>query len=206
MSRLQIRVLAPFAMAMSSALVALVFASAGLAHSEAGEMEILTLGQKGENTIIIEVGLVFADDGHIAEEATVTATVRGPGGPYSTELDRVGDGSRYSGTVDVDQPGEFRVVVESEDPEAKASGDVSIEEISDEAGPEEPTAAPAEPEAQENPRPDGDVESASEESEAADDGPPWALIAIGGLLLINGIVIGYWLYTRNRAGQDGGAQ
>ncbi len=125
-------------LAVSAALVAALWlaafalgaAPAG-AHSDEGEMEITRLDAASGDSIAVEVGIRYVNDGHLAEDATARATAIGPDGRRSgpVELTRVSaDGSLYAAALNDVGPGEWIVQVDSTDPIADATGRVEVAE------------------------------------------------------------------------------
>ena len=47
---------------------------------DTGEVTVTRAEQSGPDRIDLEVGIVYGDDGHLAADATVTATLLGPSG------------------------------------------------------------------------------------------------------------------------------
>ncbi len=116
--------------AISLAAFALGAAPAG-AHSDEGEMEITQLDAASGDSIAVEVGIRYVNDGHLAEDATAQATAIGPDGRRAgpVELTRVSeDGSLYAAALSDVGPGEWIVQVDSTDPIADATGRVEVAE------------------------------------------------------------------------------
>lgn len=99
------------------------------AHSDEGEMTVTVVEQGSGDSIILEVGIVYSDDGHLAEEASVSATLTGPGGEIvgPVDLARIA-GARYGAEVAVSGPGEWSVMITSENPTAEAEASVTLAE------------------------------------------------------------------------------
>src|SRR5690606_2855111 len=85
----------------------------------------------------VEVGIVYTNDGHPAEEAEVAAALTGPDGTSvgPVTLERT-SGSLYSAEIDVPGPGAWQVSVTSTTPTAQGGVTVEVAESS------ETTAAP----------------------------------------------------------------
>ncbi len=106
--------------------VLLLAAPAG-AHSETGQMTVITAEQNGPTTVHVEVGITYTDDGHLAEGATVSVTFAGSGGPSLTapvRLDHV-SGGRYGAEVEL-APGTWEANVASMNPESSATATVVV--------------------------------------------------------------------------------
>jgi hypothetical protein len=116
--------------ALLSLLVLGALSGVAAAHDDAGEMTITKVEQTGPTTVAVEVGLVYTGDGHLAEDATVTALLTGPEGETvgPVDLTRQGDGtSLYAAEVQVTAPGTWTVAVTSTGPTAEKSGAVEVE-------------------------------------------------------------------------------
>lgn len=96
------------------------------AHSEAGEATITELVRIGEDRVRIEVGVVYAGDGHLAEGATVDAVFRGPDGEIGpVPLRPSGPGSSlYTAEVDVPAGAGWTALVDVSNPTARAEAAV----------------------------------------------------------------------------------
>jgi hypothetical protein len=141
----------------------------------------------------IEVGLLYANDADVAEEATVTVTFTGPDGsmvgpvpaPRTT-------GARYVADTDLPAPGPWAFTVTAEAPAASVTGTVDM------APPAPPTTA-AVPES--TPAPAGTIlvpAAGSSGPPAADDGPgPAPAVLAGAAVLAAAAVVGAGL-ARNR--------
>ena len=71
----------------------------------------------------VEVGIVYEGDGHLAEDATVTASLTGPAGLRSVRSPwcaPVATTSLYAVSADV-TPGDWSVKVTSTDPPARSA-------------------------------------------------------------------------------------
>lgn len=107
--------------------VVTVGATDAWAHSDDGEMTVTNAEQSGPNTVQVQVGIVYANDREIADQASVTATLSGPNGatvgPVTLPLET---GSLYGAAVDVPSPGPWQVDVTSTAPAASASATVTV--------------------------------------------------------------------------------
>jgi cobalamin biosynthesis Mg chelatase CobN len=119
--------LALAAVAVAGVLGLLGVPSPAAAHSAAGEMTVLRAEQVGPGEVQVEVGIVFSDDGHLAEEATVTATPTAADGSTRppVALPQI-SGGRYGGPVAVDASGTWSMAVASTDPTAAATATVEV--------------------------------------------------------------------------------
>jgi hypothetical protein len=182
------------------------------AHGAEGELTLTKAEQTGPTTVEVEVGIVYANDGHLAESAAVTATLTGPDGATvgPVELTRTGETtSLYAATVDVTAVGEWSVAVTSSEPAGATSGSVTVVEGFTPATttPEVPTtdATPA----TEAPAPVAAVDEAPATEEASADGAigdgdgfPSAAIIGASLALFAVVIIGGVLVARRRERAD----
>ncbi len=99
------------------------------AHGDTGELTVTRAEQSGPNRIDLEVGIVHGDDGHIASDATVSATLVGPAG------DTVGpvplaqvepDSSLYAAEIEVSGPGSWAVAIDSTNPSAGIQTEIDV--------------------------------------------------------------------------------
>lgn len=121
-----------------AAILAVIGAAAGLlvamaapagAHSDAGTMTITTAEQIDPTTVRVEAGIVFANDGHLALDASVSATLTGPAGATvgPTPLAKQpGNTSLYRADIAVPGPGSWAVAVSSTDPTSQATATVEV--------------------------------------------------------------------------------
>ena len=119
--------------AVLAAAVALVWAGAAPAgaHDDAGEMDVTSAVQSGPSTVRLEVGIVYVNDGHLAEDATVTAELTGPDGTTvgPVTLTRVDDSSSlYGADVQVPAAGSWAATISSTEPTATASAAIEVAE------------------------------------------------------------------------------
>lgn len=178
------------------------------AHGAEGELTLTKADQTGPTTVEIEVGIVYANDGHLAEDATVSATLTGPDGATvgPVELTRTGEAtSLYAASVDVTGVGEWSVAVTSIEPAGTTSGSVTVVEgfAPTTTTPEAP--ATTAPPATEAPAPVAAVEDAPASEEAAADGAigdgdgfPSAAIVGASLALFAVVLVGGVLVARRR--------
>lgn len=99
------------------------------AHGDEGTMAVTVAEQSGPSTVHVEVGITYANDDDLAQEATVTATLTAPDG---TEVGPVPltlvdeTSSKYGADVAVPGPGTWTLAVTSTGPEATATGSVTV--------------------------------------------------------------------------------
>lgn len=130
-------------LALAFVAVAALLPAPAAAHGGAGELTVTSLEQVGDRTVRLEVGIVYANDGHLAEEASVTATFAGPGGARvgPVDLTRTGDTtSLYAATIEVPAPGEWSTLISSTGPDGQASGSVTVDD--EFAAPSAPSTIP----------------------------------------------------------------
>jgi hypothetical protein len=110
---------------LAIAIVVAFLGTPAAAHSDDGEMTVTSAEATSELTVDLEVGIVYANDGEPAEEATVTATAtRADGssaGPF--ELPNVVS-ARYGATLTLPEPGAWTIQIAATGPEATASTEV----------------------------------------------------------------------------------
>lgn len=203
------------AVASGALLLAVIVAVLGVgalpagAHGAEGELTLTKAEQTGPTTVEVEVGIVYANDGHLAEGADVSATLTGPDGATvgPVELTRTGEAtSLYAATVDVTAVGEWSVAVTSTEPAGTTSGSVTVVEgfAPTTSAPEAPaTTAPPGTEA---PAPVAEVDDAPTTEEASADGAigdgdgfPSAAIVGASLALFAVVLVGGVLVARRRA-------
>ena len=118
---------APFLLAV--AVAAMTFgAGTAAAHGDEGELTLTRLEVTGPTTVEIEVGIVYEGDGHLAENANVTASLTGPEGAAvgPLQLERTGETtSLYAVSTEV-TPGDWAVQVTSTEPTGEVSGTVTV--------------------------------------------------------------------------------
>lgn len=175
---------------LAAVLTTLVVPAPGSAHSTDGEMTVLAAEPSGPGAVRLEVGIVYASDGHLAEEATVTATLDGPEGAVvgPVDLPRIA-GARYGAEVPLPAVGTWQVVFTSTGPAAQGTAVVDV-----------PAAVATEPPSPDSPTTTtltSTVPGTSEMSEIAVDGgepgsgPATAVAvaaAVGGAALVGAIL------------------
>ncbi|MHB1137354.1 MAG: hypothetical protein ACYC2O_00255 [Microthrixaceae bacterium] len=103
------------------------------AHDDVGEMTVTSSVQSGPATVRLEVGLVYDNDGHLAEDATVTAELTGPDGATvgPVPLERVDqDSALYGADVQVPSAGTWAATISSTGPTATATAAIEVTEDS----------------------------------------------------------------------------
>lgn len=111
------------------ALMAVLFPSIASAHSDAGTMTLTKLEQIGPERVRLEVGIVYEGDGHLAEDATVSATLKSTSGDTvgPVDLARVGEqSSLYGAEIEVSGTGSWTATVTSTNPTATAEATVEV--------------------------------------------------------------------------------
>jgi hypothetical protein len=112
--------------AVLTAATAVVPAGPAGAHGDDGIMEVL-VAEADAMEITVEVGIVYADDDHLAIDATVEATATGPAGAVvgPVEMPNRRD-AIYGATFEVPTAGDWSVEVTSENPDATAVEQVTV--------------------------------------------------------------------------------
>ncbi len=120
---------AVLAVAAASVLLLAVSSGTASAHGDEGELTLTRVEQTAPLAVTVEVGIVYESDDHLAEAATVQATLTGPDGAQvgPTTLVRSGDTtSLYSASIPVPAAGDWNVDVESTEPEGTVAGSVTV--------------------------------------------------------------------------------
>lgn len=202
----------PVVMLTALTAVLVVAVSSAGAHGAEGELTLTKAEQTGPTTVEVEVGIVYANDGHLAEDAAVSATLTGPDGATvgPVELIRTGETtSLYAATVDVTAVGKWSVAVTSTEPAGTTSGSVTVVEgfAPTTTTPEAP--ATTAPPATEAPAPVAAVDDAPATEEASADGAigdgdgfPSAAIVGASLALFAVVLVGAVLVARRREQAD----
>ena len=160
------------------------------AHGPDGEMTVITAEQTGPDRLTVEIGLLYANDNDLAEEATVTAALTGPDGVATpVPLPRIA-GARYGTQVTVDTQGTWAVAVRSTNPAAEATATVEVGAVST------PSAAVSpRPTATQEPSAGGASPSRSTADEL--ESAPWSVIAAAaGLLAVATAGVAVWKRRR----------
>lgn len=206
------RLLAGTVAALATLALFAVAAPGASAHGDEGDMELTRLEQTGPNRVEVEVGIVYSNDGHLAEGATVTATLTRDDGTAvgPVDLPRRGEGSSlYGASVDLPAPGQWALSVTSTEPDAEVEGALVVDqapepsatgngngaEVDENALPNDPDL---EPELQEPTSGSSIVEDAAVATD--DGGLPMPLVIGGVAAVIAGV--GSWLFRRRQAAQD----
>ena len=181
-----------------SALAAIVLATAtaALAHGPDGEMTVLVAEATSGPAIVLEVGILYADDGHFAEEAVVEAMLTGPGGESlgPVSLSRI-SGARYRATVPVPAAGSWEIEIVAENPRAEATATVMVPEPTTTTVPETTTTTTTTPLPE--PAPDTTLPGPEPEDAQAPGRAPLAPVAVVSAALVIG-VIAFTLRRRQR--------
>ncbi len=109
------------------------------AHGDVGEVQLTKAEQTGPMSVLIQAGVVYKVDGHLAGEAKVSATLSGPSGESvgSTPLtpssnagtqSAGAENSLYEAIIELPSAGEWSIALTSQDPTAEASGQFSVVE------------------------------------------------------------------------------
>lgn len=182
--------------AIALALLIVLAATPVAAHEDIGEMTVTQAEQVGSGLVRVEIGLLYADDGHFAEDATVTATFSAADGATAgpVPLGWLRD-ALYAAEVDL-PAGTWTVEVSSVDPTATATAQV---EVSDTTATTTSTAAPATSTTATTTS--TTAPTGPDDGTGADDGTsdyPWVAIVAGGAALAL-VAAGIWLLiTRDR--------
>jgi hypothetical protein len=182
------------------------------AHGDEGELTVTKLEQVGPTSVAIEVGIVYEGDGHLAEDATVTATLSGPGGATvgPVQLTRTGEStSLYGATVELPATGDWSVEVTSAEPTAEATQTVAVTEQAATASSTTAPAADGDPagsdETATTAAEELDAEPITTTAETAEDeasSPNLTLIVGASLVLFAIVMIGAVLVARQRTAKD----
>ena len=164
----------------ASTLLLLLGASPAGAHTDTGTFSATRAEPNGTGSFTIDLLLTYDNDGHGAEDASLTVTVQGPtGGPVPVTMapgDRAG---AYTGDVAVETTGEYTVTAASTEPEAATTFTFAV------AAPAPTTTAA---EAPTTTAADSDTTTTAAEGEGDDEGGDGNLASImaNGLLLAIG--------------------
>jgi hypothetical protein len=183
------------------ALVLVAGTSPAAAHGDEGELTLTKVEQTGPTTVSIEVGIVYEGDGHLAEDAQVSATLTGPDGATvgPVDLTRSGDTtSLYQAAVEVPTQGDWAVAVTSTEPAGEVSGSVTVAAQTDTAAGDPSTTVAAVPIAG-APEPVTVTDDVAGEEDAAEDSGPSPALIVGACLVLAALVIGgAFLVARSR--------
>lgn len=194
-----------------AALTLLAGTGVASAHGDEGELTVTKLELVGPTTVAVEAGIVYEGDGHLAEDAEVTATLRGPGGATvgPVQLVRTGEStSLYAATVEVPAAGDWSVEVISTEPAAEAVQSISVTE---QAAPVSSTTTPTDDSGDAAAGEDTSTTAADEldaepvTATAADDeesSPNLTLVVGASLVLFAIVMVGAVLVARQRAAKD----
>jgi hypothetical protein len=166
------------------------------AHGDEGVMTVIAAEQGASaSTVRLEIGLVYANDDDLAEEATVTAMLTGPSGETvgPVTLPRI-TGARYGADAEVPSPGTWTVVITSTAPEAES--EPQTVEVST-AAPSSSVAATDDGETSNPIVPVDSGASAAASDAGEDDGTPWAVIVVVALVAV-AVAAGAYLALRRK--------
>ena len=195
------------ALLVAATAVLLTFlAGPAAAHSEEGQMTVVSATESEPMTISVEAGLVYSSDQHLAEDAEVWVDASTDGTQLEpVRLTRAGEGSSvYAGEFPVPTAGEWTLAFESTNPAATAQATVTVTGAPAETTTGAPaetttssTAAPATEPSSTAPATDAG-EAASAEVDQEDDGLSAVVIAlvVVGLLVL--LAAGFALAQRRR--------
>jgi hypothetical protein len=102
-------------------------ATVAFAHGDEGVMEVISAEAPSPSEVAVEVGVVYANDDDLAEEATVTVVATGPDGSSVGPVDvpRRED-AVYAATFAVPSPGSWSLEFTSTGPAATATTQVTV--------------------------------------------------------------------------------
>lgn len=200
------------AVALPLALIA-VAATPAAAHDDAGTLTLTRAEQVGPTSVLVEVGIVFDGDGHLAEEAGVTAMLTSNGasvGPTPLAIEAEGT-SLYSATIEVPGPGNWSVQVTSTNPAGSTSGSVTVSEQVPDSSPDAASGPGSDDTATTAQEGSGSVESQSATDPApvtathgtsTDDGTSTTVIIAASLILAAIVIGGAFLVAMQRSRKD----
>ena len=115
------------AVVCTAAVAVLVLTTPAFAHSDEGTMAAETRPAAEPSAVTARARVVFANDGHPGNEATVTVTGTGPGGAQvgPTTLARVDDGE-YEAVVTLPAAGDWALQFNSTNPTASATATAAV--------------------------------------------------------------------------------
>jgi hypothetical protein len=165
------------------------------AHDDDGQMTVTVAEPAGPDQVRVEVGLVYTGDGHLAEEAVVSATLNRADGQVVGPVDLArASGSLYGAEIAVPGPGAWQVAVTSTNPTATAEAVVDVAAPPDESPPSASPDATTSPDAT-APGPTTAVASPPATAPDDDDRARVGLVAIV-VVVILAAGAGYWWYRR----------
>jgi hypothetical protein len=128
----------------SVVLVSTLTGRPAFAHGDEGEMEVISAEAAGPLQIAVEVGVVYANDDDLAEEASITLTATGEDGTSvgPIEVPRRDD-AVYAATFDVPVAGTWSLAITSTEPAAEAEAEVAVTEEAPSTSEVTTTEAPA---------------------------------------------------------------
>jgi hypothetical protein len=169
--------------AASAVAAALLFAAtSAFAHSDQGAMTAEARPGAQQMTVTARARVVFANDGHAANEAAVTVSGSGPGGAQvgPTALPRVDDGE-YEALVPVPAAGDWSFQLDSANPTATATAATTV------AAPQATTPPSL-----------GSAKRATRSDDGGSSGLNASVFAIGGGAVVVAALVGGTLVIRRR--------
>lgn len=166
---------------LAALLLPVAVAAPAAAHTEVGTMEVLVAEQRDGLRAAIEVGVGYGDE-HLADQATVTATVTHTSGATvgPVDLPQI-SGARYGTVLDLPTAGEWTLRATSTGPAAEATATFTVDAGS--------TSTTPEPDAEAAGAPEPDL---PETNDAA-----WWVVAVPVLVVLAAIAL-YLGYRRRR--------
>jgi hypothetical protein len=112
------------------------------AHGDEGEVNLTKADQTGPTTVYIQAGVLYKGDGHLAEDAEVSATLSSPSGatvgptvltPTNTPgTDSSGvTAALYDATFELPSAGDWSITLTSQNPSAETDGQFTLAESFD---------------------------------------------------------------------------
>jgi hypothetical protein len=188
--------------------ITVVGASAASAHGEEGVMEVLTAEVAAPMEVSVEVGVLYANDDDLAEEATVTVVATGADGTSVGPVDvpRRED-AVYATTFAVPTAGSWSLAFTSTGPTATATAEVEVtEDVTTTAAPTTdspstaaPTTEPTDSATSDTAGSDGDGEQAAAgEDDEESNVLPLVIVALVVLAVGTALV----LFARSRGARS----
>jgi hypothetical protein len=186
---------------IAAALLTCVLATGGTAaaHSDEGELELTRFEQLDETTVEVEVGVVYTDE-HLAEDASVTATLTSAEGETVGPVDLVRTGettSLYGATVALPGAGSWTVTASSTNPTGSVEGRLVVAPpvpttTTSTTAPGSTTTEPSDVAAE---------QAAATQTGGDDDGSgPSAALVVGACVVLAALVIGGAVLVARRRG------
>lgn len=189
-------------------LAAVLFLGTGVAaaHGDEGELSLTRFEQTGPTTVVIEVGIVYENDGDIAEDAQVTATLSGPGGATVGPVALVRTGpatSLYAATTEVPTVGDWAVDVTSTSPTGQVDGTVTVADTTPTSEAAPSTTVADATTATEAPAAVAEPLTIAADGSDEDDGGPSTAVIIGACMVLAVVTIaGAFVIANRRSAED----